>query len=282
MILYSVLTLLFFYFLWRKFRSKRVLPCGCVVAVTGANRGLGRALALRYAREKCTVIAIDVDDSHFAALEIEVRQLGGECVAVKCDLTKQEDVSNCISLIERKFSSLDLLICNAGVAQKANFDEMSFSRFRHTLEVNFFSTVFLLKKSLEMKNPPTQIAVISSILAFGSTLGTTEYAASKAALHSFLSSFRLENYEKGRKVTITEVCPWQISTEMFSGYGLRGGWCPALSVNYVAESVYEGVCAGKTVVVVPWYMWYVFSLAQQLPTQVYDWVVVNMMEIARK
>lgn len=249
---------------------------GSVVVVTGASRGLGRAVALRYARERCFIVAIDVDSTDFEGLKLDIEAAGAQALCLKCDVSDELEVAQCCARILAAVPKVDILICNAGVAQEAYFEELSPCQFRHTFEVNFFGVVHLIR-SFPVSQLPTQIAVVSSVLAFDTTIRVSEYSASKAALHSFLTTLRLENRQKGRNVYVTEVCPWHIATQMFQSWKLRWGLFPPLSVEYVSNALFEAVCQRRTIVVLPWYQWYVFTLFQQLPTNLHDWLALHLL-----
>ena len=247
-----------------------------MVVVTGAGRGLGRAIALRYARERCFIVAIDVDSASFEGLKQDIETAGAQALCLECDVANESEVMKCCTRILASVPKVDILICNAGVAQEKYFEDLSSLQFRHTIEVNFFGVVHLIRSFPESQFP-RQIVVVSSVLAFDTTIRVSEYSASKAALHVFLTALRLENSQKGRNVYITEVCPWHIDTKMFQSWKLRWGLFPPLSVEYVSNALFEAVCRRKSIVVLPWYQWYVFALFQQLPMSLHDWLALHLL-----
>ena len=263
---------------WLKGCGRKVVPKQkSVVVVTGAGRGLGRAIALRYAKERCFVVGIDVDTSSFEGLTHEIEALGARALCLKCDVASPAEVTQCIAHILNAVHRVDILICNAGIAHEKYFEDLSASQFRHTIDVNFFGVVHLIQSFLSLAKLPKQIAVVSSVLAFDTTVKVSEYSASKAALHSFLTVLRMENRQKRRDVHITEVCPWHIATDMFQTWRLRWGLFPPLSVEYVSDKLFDAVCKRRPIVIIPWYQWYVFTLFQQLPTGLHDWLALHFL-----
>jgi len=167
---------------------------GRVVIVTGASRGLGKAMALGLAREGANVVvAARTEEPLESGLEgtihqtaEEIRGLGGSCLAVKCDVTSEEQVESMVGMARREFGTVDTLINNAGVAFRAPVWEVPLKRWELVLRVNVTGSFICTKAVLPimMKQKAGSIILLSSVQAQsrGSVPSGLAYGVSKAAL----------------------------------------------------------------------------------------------------
>jgi all-trans-retinol dehydrogenase (NAD+) len=251
---------------------------GTVVLITGASQGLGKATALRYAREKCIIVAWDVDDQKFPELIQDVKRAGGDCSCMKCDVSDSAEVEKCAKGTLALYHKVDILICNAGIVHKQLFQDLTPADFHRTFEVNVFGCVNSIRSFLSPDKlvKPSHVVVVSSVLAFGTSCRVSDYAATKHALHGFLTTLRLESKHTGLPISFTEVCPWHISTRMFQGWRMRWGLFPPVTPEYIADALFEAVCSKVELVVAPWYFWYVLLGFKLMPTPVHDWANLMM------
>ena len=259
--------------LWVK-AIRRVPKEGTVVLITGGCGGIGTQISLQFARQHCTIVAWDVNESGFPALISAVERAGGTCTCIKCDVSDESQVVSATKQTVSTVGRVDILVCNAGVAQKQRFFDLSAAQFRSTFETNFFGCVSVTRAFLNLPMPPRRVVVVSSVLAFGTLSRVSEYAASKHALHAFVSTVRIEAKERGLNVAFTEVCPWHVSTQLFAGWKVRWNLLPPVSPQYVAEALFEAVCTEQSLAVTPWYYWHFFSLLSYLPIALYDWLTL--------
>ncbi|HVN25976.1 MAG TPA: SDR family NAD(P)-dependent oxidoreductase [Syntrophorhabdales bacterium] len=167
---------------------------GRVVIVTGASRGLGKAMALGLAREGANVVvAARTEEPLESGLEgtihqtaEEIKGLGGSCLAVKCDVTSEEQVESMVGMARREFGTVDTLINNAGVAFRAPVWEVPLKRWELVLRVNVTGSFICTKAVLPimMKQKAGSIILLSSVQAQsrGSVPSGLAYGVSKAAL----------------------------------------------------------------------------------------------------
>ncbi|MEI9479414.1 MAG: SDR family NAD(P)-dependent oxidoreductase, partial [Deltaproteobacteria bacterium] len=116
---------------------------GKVAIVTSASRGLGKAMALGLAREGAAVVVAARTETEIEGLEgtihttaEEIRALGGHCLAVKCDVTREDQIAAMVSTAIRRFGSVDVLINNAGIAYPAPIWGMPLKRWELVVRVN--------------------------------------------------------------------------------------------------------------------------------------------------
>jgi short-subunit dehydrogenase len=201
-----------------------------VVIVTGASAGIGKALALRLARQGAKVAIAARRTERLEDLATTCRAMGGKVLVVPTDVS---DEAQCKALVEKTvagFGSLDMLINNAGLAVLSLFaDYPDLDLFRYTMDVNFFGAVSCTYYALPyLKQTKGRIVAISSMGGKAAIPYNTPYIASKYALHGFYDALRMEVSRSG--VSATVICPWWVVTEFHEAqmdkngvpYGPRG------------------------------------------------------------
>ncbi len=188
---------------------------GKVALVTGASRGIGRAVALELARAGAAV-AVNYAASEAAAQEVvrEIKTLGVEALAVKFDVAEVEAVAQGIEEIEKALGPVDILVNNAGLTRDALLMRLKEEDWDRVLSVNLKGTFLVTKAVIPgmLKRRWGRIINISSVVAFSGNPGQTNYAASKAGLVGFSRSLALEVARRG--VTVNVVAPGFIETDM--------------------------------------------------------------------
>ena len=168
-----------------------------VVIITGASSGIGLACAKAFYKEKAKVVlaARSIDTLNEIVKELDPE--GERCLAVKTDVTIEDDCKNLVKQAVDKFGKIDVLVNNAGVSMRAVFDEVEIPVLKRVMDVNFWGTVYCTKYALPyIQQTKGTIAGISSIAGFHGLPGRTAYSASKFAMHGFLESIRIENLKK--------------------------------------------------------------------------------------
>jgi len=186
---------------------------GLVAIVTGASSGIGRALALQLANQGAKVVLAARRADRLEQVAAICRHAGAEVLVVPTDV---RDELQCKALIEKTlevFGRLDMLVNNAGLAASALFDEFpDLHLFKHTMDVNFYGTVYCTYYALpHLKKTRGRIVAVSSVGGKSAIPYNTPYCASKYAMHGFYDSLRMELYQHG--VSCTVVCPWWVATE---------------------------------------------------------------------
>lgn len=186
---------------------------GSVVVITGAAGGLGKALAFRFAAAGCRLALMDKDAEALGNVQEELRSREIEVITKAGDVSVFEDCNRFISLAEKTYRGIDILINNAGITHRSAFRETDYRVFHRVMEVNYFGAVHCTKASLEnLIENRGMIVAISSVAGFAPLLGRTGYSAAKHALHGFFESLRTELYGTG--VDILIVCPSFIATDI--------------------------------------------------------------------
>lgn len=188
-----------------------------IAIVTGAARGIGKAIAEKLASMNDTVIITDISESGEAATS-ELKSKGYDVFFEKVDVTDLKNVVNAVRKINEKFGRIDILVNNAGIRPTKPFGEMEYKDWQKVLDVNLngvfnFCSVVL---PLMQENRWGRIINISSLAAQqGSTGGHSHYSASKAAVVGLSKSLAREYAKFG--ITVNAVAPGWIDTEGWEG-----------------------------------------------------------------
>jgi len=188
---------------------------GKTALVTGASRGIGRAIARHLARLGANV-AINYARSDEEAKELveEIRREGGQAIAIKADISQQDQVESMIKEVVDAFGSLDILVNNAGINKDTLLMRMSEEDWDRVIDTNL-KGVFLCTKAaskIMIKKRQGKIINISSVIGVIGNAGQSNYAAAKAGIIGFTKSVAKEL--AGRNIQVNAVAPGFIKTDM--------------------------------------------------------------------
>ncbi|MDB5154125.1 MAG: family oxidoreductase [Mucilaginibacter sp.] len=178
-----------------------------VVIITGASSGIGKALAIEFARRGANLV---VAARQYVALceltENLINQYGIQAVAVQCDVAVEEDCSHLIKQTILTYGKIDILVNNAGISMRALFKDVEVNVLKTLMDVNFWGTVYCTKHALpHILKTRGSIVGVSSIAGYKGLPGRSGYSASKFAMNGFLDALREENLKTG--VHIMTACP---------------------------------------------------------------------------
>lgn len=187
-----------------------------VAVVTGASRGIGRAVAEELMKKGFTVIA--TARSKNSETEETEKIYGDKFLFVPCDISDTESRKNLVSFVEENFGRLDLLVNNAGVAPRERKDilEITPDDFDYLTDINLKGTFFVTQEMtpLLIKNEKSRIVNISSMSAYTASVNRGEYCISKAGISMITKLFAARLAEYG--VSVIEIRPGIIETDMTS------------------------------------------------------------------
>jgi 3-oxoacyl-[acyl-carrier protein] reductase len=186
-----------------------------VAVVTGASRGIGRAIARKLAQEGCFVV-INYNGSKEAAEQVrsEIADAGGEAVVYGCNVSDFDACEAFFKEIIGRYGRLDILVNNAGITKDGLLMAMSEEDFAHVLDVNLRGTFHCIRQAARqmIKQRGGRIVNISSVVGLHGNAGQANYAASKAGVIGLTKSAAKELGSRG--VTVNAVAPGFIDTDM--------------------------------------------------------------------
>ncbi len=213
-----------------------------VVAITGASAGIGRATALRLARDGASVAICGRRKDRLDEVAAEVIRAGGRALPVVADVTSDADMQSFVDRTVSAFGSLDVMMCNAGFGVYGAIDTIEPARMRTLMDVNYFGTYHGIRAALPVfrRQDSGHIVVISSIVGRRGIPFTSAYSATKFAQVGLAEALRAELL--GTPIHVTIVYPISTDTEFFSVMKAHSGFAtrangPRQSADDVANAI---------------------------------------------
>jgi NAD(P)-dependent dehydrogenase (short-subunit alcohol dehydrogenase family) len=188
--------------------------------VTGARRGIGRAIALALAKEGANVVVSDVNQEDCQKVVAEIESLGRRGLALKCNVTSRAEIEEMVKITVAEFGKVDILVNNAGIITFKPFLELTEDDWDKTLNVNLkgqFLCAQAVAKEM-VKNKRGRIINIASISSGGCGIAfplVAHYTASKGGIIALTEALALELTPQG--INVNAICPGAIDTDMAKG-----------------------------------------------------------------
>jgi len=216
-----------------------------VVIITGGSSGIGKALAVSFAKLGCKVAITGRNEERLNEVGKELDDLGVSNLCLRLDSSSEADNKQMVKETIKTFGRLDILINNAGISMRALFEEIDLDVFQKVMDINFNGTLYATKYALPyILESKGSIVGVSSINGYRGTPARTAYTASKYAMNGFFESLRTEVMHRGVHVLVA--CPGFTGTNIrnaaLTADGTSQGHSPRDEGRMMtAEEVAEGI-----------------------------------------
>ena len=245
---------------------------GKAVLITGASGGMGKAVALRLAQEKCKLALFARREEKLKEI---VKNIGNktECIYKKCDVTNKKDIKEAVESTYKKFGRIDLAILSAGILLPNPIETFDSSIIKNTLDINFLGNVYFIEELFPiMKSQKSgTIAAVSTLPDRRGVPGWGAYGASKAALSWLMESLRAEAKQK-YNINFITIKPGSVETPMIKDYHRVGATSPEKAAEYIVN----GIKRNKKVIQFPFVQVFVTRATDLFPNVVYDKLPIDM------
>ena len=189
---------------------------GKVAVVTGSTRGIGKAIAIRFAKEGAKVVINGCSDlKKCDAVANEIKKNGGEAISILADVSKKSDVEMLISGTVKKFGRLDIIVNNAGILDMHEFLELTEKDWDRILAVDLKGTFLCMQtaaKQMIKQGKGGKIINIASIAGFVGFTRLAHYCAAKAGVVELTKEVAIELAQ--HKINVNAIAPGAIETDM--------------------------------------------------------------------
>lgn len=219
------------------------------IVVTGASSGIGKALAILYAKKEFRVVMAARNMNKLEKIASQLVEYKDNILLVKTDVSKEKDCQNLIQKAAETFGGIDILINNAGISMRALFKDVELEVLKNLMDTNFWGAVYCTKYSLPyLLKSKGSVVGVNSIAGYVGLPARTGYSASKFALRGFLDTLRTENLYTG--LHVLNVAPGFTSSNIrntaLAGDGSMQGETPRdeakmMSSETVAEKIFAAV-----------------------------------------
>jgi NADP-dependent 3-hydroxy acid dehydrogenase YdfG len=217
-----------------------------VIAITGASAGIGRATALRLAREGAAVAICARRRERLDEVAAEISAAGGRPLPIVADVTRPSDMDAFVAAAVSAFGRLDVMMCNAGLGIYGEIDRIAPEQMRELMEVNYFGTYHAIRAALPVfrRQQHGHTIVLSSIVGQRGIPFMGAYCATKFAQVGLAECLRAELRGTGLHVTV--VYPISTETEFFDVMTRRSGFAtrahgPRQSPAHVADAILAAI-----------------------------------------
>ncbi len=185
-----------------------------VAIVTGASRGIGRAISIALARESATVVLTARSLPKLQEAAELIQQAGGKAEIIVADLLQEKAIINLVKMVGEKFGRLDMLVNNAGITHSSRLEDTRTEDWQRCLQVNATAPFILCRQALPLlrKSSTSYIINISSVVGVKGYPLQSAYTASKHAVRGMTISLAEEL--NGTNVRVHLICPGGVDTEL--------------------------------------------------------------------
>jgi short-subunit dehydrogenase len=218
-----------------------------IIVITGASAGIGRATALRLARDGASLAVCARRENLLRQVAAAITAAGGDAMAFVSDVTSERDMEELVRLTLNRYHRLDVMICNAGFAIAGQIETVSADQMRRLIDVNFLGTYYAARVALPVfrRQGAGHLIVVSSIVGKRGVPYLGAYSATKFAQVGLAESLRAEL--AGSNIHVTVVFPISTDTEFSdvmdyeTGTPVQRAIGPRQSADQVANAIAKAI-----------------------------------------
>lgn len=239
-----------------------------IILITGGGRGIGRKIALEFARYKPQHIVIwgRKEESLIRTCE-DIKTFGVQCSYQVCDVSSRELIYKKAVEIQETIGNVTILVNNAGILSGKPVEYLQADDMTNTLKVNTLAHIWTIKAFLPamIERGQGHIVCMSSVLGLLGLKGVCDYATSKFATTGLMESLTQE-LEEYPYIHTTVIHPYQVDNDMFTGMRFRfPKLFPPLTEDHVARASVNAVLTNRKQITLPYYFYFVLFLRGILP-----------------
>ena len=219
---------------------------GKVVLITGAGKGIGRAIALRLAKDGAHIAIVDIDEANTRSVADEVQKLGRKATNFKADVTNRDEVYAAIEHAEKTLGGFDIMINNAGIAQVQPISDVTPEEVDKILKVNIQGVLWGIQaaaKKFQQRKHKGKIINASSIAGHDGFAMLGVYSATKFAVRGLTQAAAQEYASDG--ITVNAYCPGIVGTDMWVEIDQRFADLTGAAVGETYKKYVEGIALGR-------------------------------------
>jgi len=218
-----------------------------VIAITGASAGIGRATALRVARDGAAVAICARRAAELAAAAADIAAAGGAALPIVADVTRADDMDRFVAAAVDRFGRLDVMMCNAGFGVAGAIDEVTIEQMQQLMDVNYMGTFHAARAALRVfrKQNSGHVIVVSSIVGKRGVPYMGAYSATKFAQVGMAECLRAE--AAGSPIRVSLVYPVSTASEFFevmsreTGTTVTRAGGPSQTTSAVADAIARAI-----------------------------------------
>ncbi len=240
--------------------------------ITGAANGIGRATALKLARNGVRTGLIDIDSKGLESLANELQDAGATFVAQTADVSRRMPLRRAVKEIEAALGQVDVLVACAGFGTLTLVPDLALDTLRHTFEVNMFGVAESIEAVLPgmLNRGRGHLVGIASLAGYRGFPWMISYSASKAALIAYLEALRPGLARRG--ITVTTVCPGFVRTAMSTGVPYKRK-VKMIEPEQAAQHLVRAILRRPRNCVFPWSMRIGLAILRLMPDRLFDWMM---------
>lgn len=220
---------------------------GRVVAITGASSGIGRATAVRLARDGAAIVACARRADRLERLGRDIGAAGGQALTIVADVTHEADMNGLVARAVERFGRLDVMVCNAGFAIYGAIDNITPAQMHKLVDINYFGTYYATRAALPVfrRQGTGHIVMVSSIVGKRGVPFMGAYSATKFAQVGLAECLRSE--VQGSGIHVSVVYPVSTTTEFTevmlreTGTGISQSVGPRQTAEQVADAIADAI-----------------------------------------